>query len=807
MQFRVLGSLEVCASHGPLQVVAPRQRTVLAMLMLEANRIVSTDRLIAAVWDDNPPATARGQIQICVSTLRRLLTGAGLADIIVTRPPGYALMVPEDQLDLRVFENLATAGRVASGRGRLAEAVELYGKALKLWRGEPLTGMSSITLRSVASRLVERHLTVVEDYGTARLQLGDHELLAGELAEHVAAHPLRERLCLQFMLALSCSGRRAEALECYRRTRSTFIEELGLEPGLELQRLERAILLGDEGNAASIPPPRWSAAPVAVPSEHPEIPRQLPAAGGDFAGRRELLDQVREVFAGSEGTDHMSILVLSGAAGLGKTALAIRAAHDLSELFPDGQLYLDLAGGGDRPAQPAAVLERFLRALGVPGSSIPDQLDERAALFRSRVADRRILVVLDDAADENQVYPVLPGGSRSGVLITSRVRLTTLPGVRHVQLDPLDRAGATQLLAQVLGAARIEAELSHVHRLAELCGYWPMALRIVAARLAAREHWSLAQMVERLRGEKNRLNELVHGPLDVRASFSSGYRRLCPAEQRMFRLIAALPPTGFPSWVGGPLSGLPGAAADALLESLVDRQLLQAKHQHGPFTFFRLPTLPRLFAVERLSADEPPQSREQAWERAAGGWLSLLDEAHRRVFGSDPAPVSAATGRWELPADLVNALLMDPMGWYDAAKPALLATVQQAAKIGAHEICWSLVLAAARFVREQHDFDRWNAAALVALRVAERAGHATAVAELRQLRLEMDRFEGRMADTAGQLNSVLRLLVELGNAERPVALHNIESLNRIRETVDELIVRYEFVSDSPPARHNDPQYR
>jgi DNA-binding SARP family transcriptional activator len=783
MRFRLLGSLEVAGPQRALPEVAPRQRVVLAMLTLEANRIVSIERLITAVWDDDPPATAREQIQICVSRLRRLLGVVGLAGVIKTRSPGYVLYASEHQIDLRVFEELGAAAREASGRGRTVEAVEMYRRALALWRGEPLAGLTSRLLRSVASRLVERYLTMVEEYSEARLALGDHQALAAELAEQVAVHPLREKLRLQLMLALFRCGLRAEALECYRRTRDTFVEELGLEPGVEFLRLERAILVGEESATA-----KGHAARSGV-DNGAATPRQLPADCGDFVGRREFLLWVQDALAPAGPGTNTPVVALFGGMGIGKTTLAVHAGHELSGAFPDGQLYASLAGSSHRPADPHAVLKRFLQAVGVPDDGIPGQLDERAALFRSRVADRRILVVLDDAADENQVAQVLPGDSRVAVLITSRVRLTALPGACHMELDALDPDSAAELVARVPGVRRTDAEREHTRQLVELCGRWPLALRVVAARLAARQHWTVGHLVERLSNEPNRLNELVHGPLDIRKSIASGYDRLRPAEQRMFRLLATLPSGSFPAWLAARAAGCADEGVEDLLERLVDAHLVRAERRNGLLGAFRVPSLFRLYAAERLNADESRQTRDGAISRALDAWLYLIEEADRRVFGGDPTVAGESDDPSRLSGDLVDALLADPVRWYAGAKPALLGAVGQAAAVGAHDTCGRLVLAARRFILEQNDVDGWVNAGQVAVKSAQQLGHAARVTQLQRLQSELNALHRRTPDAEGSLGFVERLLEEVSGTDDQVTALKMSSLARIREMLDEIISR------------------
>ncbi len=575
MRFRILGPLEVTGTGSrSTTVTAARQRIVLSTLLLEANRVVSTDRLADALWDHSPPTTARGQVQICVWALRKAFNEIGLTDRIVTRPPGYLVRVEDGDLDLDVFDRLARAGQQALAESRLADAAEAMGAALALWRGSALAGLDSRVLEAAAGRLLERRLTTVEDRIDIALRLGQHHQVVGELRELVAAYPLRERLRAQQMKALFGAGRQAEALEAYRSARQTFVDELGLEPGTELRRLEREILTGRAG-------------------PEPAVPRLLPARSPDLAGRTEAGAGIRTALTGAGPV--APLVAISGRAGVGKSALAVHAAHDLAAEYSDGQLYLDLRGSTDRPVPPEQALARFLRALGLAGDELPDGLDERAERYRDLVAGRRVLVVLDDVADEAQAVPLLPGSASTGVIVTSRPRLTGLAGTHRVHLDPLDSDESVALLAAVAGADRLAAEPAATSELAGLCDGLPLALRIAAARLAARPHWTVARLVERLRDEEHRLDELVSGGQDVRAALATSYQRLCPAARRLFVALGRRPgPTG------AVIDPLPTGAAEPL-EDLVDAQLVEVSGHNG-HSAYRLPGLVAAYARELAAA-------------------------------------------------------------------------------------------------------------------------------------------------------------------------------------------------------------
>ena len=612
MQFRILGPVELWRDGQPV-ALAPKQQVVLAALLLHANQVVPAGWLVEQLWGTQPPATARKTLQSLVLRLRRALPPGTL----LTREPGYLLRVEADQLDLSCFQQLVGEAATAAAEGDSGRAAQRLREALALWRGPALAGVDSDALQQTeVPRLEELRLGALEARVDAELRLGRHAELVGELRALVAEHPLRERFWEQLMLALYRAGRQAEALDAYRQLRRRLVEELGIEPSPPVQRLQREILNAAPGLALA----DTTASPAEGARARPGqgmaavVPRQLPPDAASFTGRERELERLCELLSGGGQRGAVPIVALDGAAGVGKSAVAARAAHQLAGQFPDGQLYADLQGAtpGLAPLPPLEVLSRFLRAFGVDGQRLPVNVEEAAALFRSLAAGRRLLLVLDNAATAEQVRPLLPASPSCAVLVTSRQLLSGIHGAEHLHLDVLPADEAVRLLGHLAGPERIAAEPEAAVALAQLCGYLPLALRIAGARLAARPAWPVRALVERLADERRRLDELSLGDLAVRTSLQVSYHALDPQVARLFRLLGLLdgPDVGVP--VVAALLDQPVEATEAALERLVDARLLESLAPGR----YRFHDLLRLFARERAAAEEPPPARAAALTRA-----------------------------------------------------------------------------------------------------------------------------------------------------------------------------------------------
>ncbi len=709
--FRVLGLLQV-RGREPVVVTARRQQVVLALLLLNGNRVVPLEVLLDALWGATPPATARAQVQTCVSVLRRALAKAGLGERISARGSGYCLDLGPGELDLHEFETLVARGRAAR---RPEEARAAFREALALWRGEPLTGIDSGVVRAHQVRIAERRVEVLEDCLDAELELGLHREVVGEISVLTEEHPLRERFVLQLMTALHRCGRRVEALAAYRAVRRRFVDELGLEPGAALRELHQDILAG-AGEA---------------PASGRAVPRMLPARLPYFTGHERLLAGLRRGLT-DDGPGAAVVTVLTGRGGTGKSAVAAEAAHRAAPAFPDGVLYARLA-----EEDAADVLARFLHALGVPAGEIPDELDGRAALYRSVLAGRRVLTVLEDAASLARVTPFVADARGCRLLVTTSARVPSLPGVAVAELEVLDGAEGVELLSALIGEDRVTAELSDAVELVELCGGLPLAVTAAATHVAARPGRTLAQAVARLRAEDDRLGRLGAG---VRSAVGRGLAELPASARDLFARLALLPAGSWAGWAAAALADLgPAEAADAL-ESLVDARLVDVAGAR-----YRLPTLTRLLAVELLAA----QPLQEASRRLFGAWLSLADEVR-----------GAEAGR--APRTSVAADLGDPGTWYERESAGLLAAVRQAADAGEPGYCAELALAVADLAGARGRYADWRESGETALRAVVLAGDRRAEAALERSLGELAVRESRFADAAGRITRALTAGEEAG---------------------------------------------
>ncbi|MEV0621681.1 BTAD domain-containing putative transcriptional regulator [Nonomuraea sp. NPDC050404] len=761
VEFRILGSLEARVGERAIGLGGVRPRSLLAMLLLEAGRSVSVDRLVEGTWGESPPASVRSQVAIHVHALRKAFREAGCAaEVIATTEAGYRLLTEAALLDVQGARRLVARAGEAVAEDRPAEAADLLDQALALWRGPVLDGLDNPAIAAAARPLEELRLTVIERRVESKLAIGQHRELVGDLSALVAEHPLQESLRRWLMLALARSGRHADALESYQEGRRILDEELGLEPGRALQELQGAILR-DDPSIHDAPSDLVAPATVARPA-------QLPPVVSAFSGRERALEALNALLERTS-AEHLPVAMISGVAGVGKTSLAVYWSHRMAGRFPDGQLFADLRGYHEHagPTPAGVVLERFLRALGVPGEQIPADAEERATLFRSMVDQRRMLILLDNAASGAQVRPLLPGSARSCVIVTTRRRLEGLvaaDGAHPVPVDVLSVAEARDLLARVAGTERVAVDPGAAVRLSELCDGLPLALRIAAARLANRPDWSLAELADRLAGERNRLDQLSQGELQVRGSFELSYRDLPESARRAFRRLGLIDaPGGIAPWQLAALMNVTVERAEDLLEQLVDAHLLQALgHDAAGRRRYRLHDLIRLFARERADAEESSRDRDDALRRVFGGFLTLAEQARISEYGAaNCATIVGDARRWTPRHEFRQTSVVDPLDWLEADGANLRAAVAQSAALGWSGLCWQLVSGGAILHAARGHFDDWHAIATNALTVCERAGERRGEAAMRLSLGMLYLVQRRFPEAVRQLTPALELFGEL----------------------------------------------
>jgi DNA-binding SARP family transcriptional activator len=576
--FGVLGPLRVEYAGQPLPLRAAGQRVLLAALLLATDRTRTTNQLVTCLWDDRPPANARNALQNHVLRLRGVLGGLGgtAAPLLLTRPEGYRLDAPEAAVDVDRFHVLLARAR-ASAQAAPGSALVALDEALALWRGPALADVPSLWLwQEARGALEEQRLDAVELRLALRLALGRDEGVVAELEALVGLHPLRERFHAQLMLALVRGGRQAEALEAYQHARRLLVDELGIEPGPELQDLHRRVLTGDPALVTVRPPVSGSTPPDESAAT---APHRLPADTRLFTGRQAELARLLTLATEADharSAGSVVITVVDGMAGIGKTALAVHAAHRLAERFEDGQLFIDLHGyTQDRAPRTAnQALETLLRALHVPPQQVPEDVEERAALYRERLAGAHVLIILDNAADESQVKPLIPGGSGCLVLITSRRKLRALDDAHILALDTLPTAEAVALFCAVAGPGRVTADDPATAAIVALCGHLPLTLRIAAALLRNRPAWSLEHLGHKLCAAHARLDTFADGDRDLAALFDLSSQALHDDQRRLYRRLGLIPGPEIDAHAAAALLNTDLATAERSLQELVDHNLL-----------------------------------------------------------------------------------------------------------------------------------------------------------------------------------------------------------------------------------------
>lgn len=946
LEVRLLGPAEVWHGDWRVPLGGPKPTAILTALVTRLGEVLSTDRLVDLVWEENAPATAGALVASHVSALRRALGTVGAAGSIQTRAPGYLAAFPAAQVDSRRFEEALARGRRAAGEGRTAEAAELLRNGLGLWRGrDALEGLQQSFARIEAARLTELRLVAWEETFALDLALGRADEVVPELIAHVSAHPLRERSRGQLMKALFRTGRVPDALRVYQEGRERLGAELGIDPGAELRALHQALLTEDEivlGKRStepapapapaprSLPEPRGAAAapdvpapgpaplpaptqpgtsagspapggtpagpgrprgaaltththpssspsgpphssgtagppgppgppgpsgppghlglpPQAAPSHPahppapsppaptlpalspttthalhtahahtlltPRVPSQLPPDVADFVGRTQQIGWANELLEGVNEPSRTApaIGVISGRSGIGKTALAVHVGHRAAELFPDGRLFLDLRASDSAPVQTDEALQRLLRALGADADTLPHRTEDLVALYRTHVAGRRILIILDNAVGEAHLRPLLPPTPHSCVLITSRRRLVALEGAAHLDLAELTGREALNLLGRVAGPGRTAAEPEGSAEVVSLCGRLPLAVRIAGARLAARPHWTATRLAARLRDGRRRLDELQAGDLEVRTSLETGYADLGPQERRALRRLALMDLPDFAAWIAAPLLDVSADDAEEAVERLVDCHFIELVGVDGTGqTRYRIHDLARDHARERCLAEERAEDREAAVGRLVATWMGVARGAAARAPGGAARHFPEPTAELPLDPEVGEVLLARPAEWFAAEQACLTAAAVHCSAHGpahaARDLAGALIASSAALYNR---FDAWSRSHTVALEAVRRSGDTEGegwlLSGLGQLRYEQDRFEDSYAYFRDALALFERVGVVRGQA---VALAGMGTVRReqarFAEALEVLVpalARFEQLADSGACAH------
>jgi DNA-binding SARP family transcriptional activator/tetratricopeptide (TPR) repeat protein len=760
--FGILGPLEVRAGDRLVPLNGQRMERALAALLLDAGQVVTIDHLVDVVWDE-PPSTAPHQVRDLVTRLRRILVGAGApADIIATRRGGYLLRLEADSLDAHTFDRMVTSARDVAGT-QAATAVATLRRALGLWRGEPLAGIRGPLVDTAARIWCERRLAVREECLTLELALGHYHDTTSELVALVAKHPLRESLVGLLMEALVADGRRSDALDAFHALRKRLADEMGIDPSCDLQRLYTVILRAE---------PQPSPQPTAAQAG--DVPAQLPLGVYGFTGRTSHVAQLDALLesAGGQSTA-LVVAVLSGTAGVGKTALAVHWAHRVRHAFPDGQLYVNLRGfdPARTPIAPGEAIREFLDALHVPAGRVPVTVDAQIGLYRSLLAGKRILIMLDNARDAEQVRPLLPGAPGCLAVVTSRSRLASLvatEGARPIALDLLSVEEARDLLAHRIGPALVAAEPVVVEDIIASCARLPLALAIAAARATTSPDLPLAGLATELRGTPGRLDAFDSEDVvtQVRAVFSWSYHTLSPDAARLFRLLGLNVGIDLAAPAAAGLAGVSVSRVRPLLSELIRAHLI-TEHVPGRYTFH---DLLRAYAAELAHTTDVAADRTAATHRIIDHYLhtaraaALLLEPRRDPIDL-PSPLPGV-----VPEQLAGPT--EALDWFTAEHATLLAAIPDAAAARFDTHAWALAWTLTTFVNRSGHWDRFVTVQHAALEAARRLTDRTGQAHIhRNLGLAYAHL-GRHDDAYTELRQALDLADALGDRSGQANIHH-----------------------------------
>jgi DNA-binding SARP family transcriptional activator/Tfp pilus assembly protein PilF len=774
VDFGLLGTLVVRDGTRDVPVSAARQRVLLAALLLGGGRVVSLDALAEVLWEGSPPAGARGALHSAVQRLRSTLGRSG-ADLVETRPPGYLIRVEDAEFDVRRFSALAARGHAAAADGSWAQAASVLREALGLWRGEPLADVPSQLLRDrEAPAIKDQRLQALVTRIDADLHLGRPGEILAELRQLVTAHPLQEQLRAQLMLSLYRSGRQADALAAYQDVRRVLAAELGIDPGPELRLLHQRILAADSELLLAAGTEPSGSGPATLSPAAPVVPRQLPTATRHFTGRAQALEALGTLAAeAAEGSQATVISVIDGTAGIGKTTLALHFAHKVARQFPDGQLYVNLRGFDPAGPQMTSVeaISLLLDGLAVSAARIPAGLDAQAALYRSLLVGKRMLVLLDNARDVDQVRPLLPASPGCLVIVTSRSQLTSLvaaEGASPLTLDVLTDAEARELLSRCLGQERVADDPGAAGALIQLCARLPLALSIAAARTYSQPWLSLAALTADLRDARGRLDALDagHATANVRAVLSWSYDQLDPPAARLFRLLGLHAGPDISAPAAASMAGLPPDEGRRWLGELARAHLL-AEHVPGRFSCH---DLLRAYAAELTQSADSEAERSAATRRMLDHYLHTAHSAALRLRPTSRPLMLAALKPGVQPERVSDA--GQALAWFEAERLVLMAATGRALEAGFDTHAWQLAWALSKFLDMRGRWHDWAATEQIALAATERLGDREAQAFAHQRFGYASARIGRYEDAHAHLGLALSIHDERGDHAGQAYVHN-----------------------------------
>ncbi|WP_326565216.1 BTAD domain-containing putative transcriptional regulator [Amycolatopsis rhabdoformis] len=785
LDFRLLGNVEVLRGEQPQPIGPAGPRAILVALLLEAGQPVSLDDLVVRVWGDHAPGSARGMVHSYFTRLRTALAGEHQ---IVRHGHGYVLDAAPERVDVHRFRHLIFRARRAEAA---EEAVGCYDEALELWRGEPFAGLDSPWLREFRTALRAEHEEALLARTDLQLELGRHAQVLPTLTSRAGRHPFDERLAGQLMLALHRTGRQADALRHFQKVKAMLADELGVDPGPALRSVYQAILRDE--TIVDDPSPRAGAAQH-DPGLPPPVPRQLPAPPRAFTGRGRELEALASA----------PVSVVVGPGGVGKTCLALRWAHDHAGRFPDGQLFVDLRGfapSGERVA-PETAVRAFLSALGVKPAAVPPDLAAMCGLYRSLVADKHLLVVIDNALDADQVIPLLPGNPRCPVVVTSRNRLTTLVTSHHADLltlDVLDGAAARQLLVARLGPTRTGAEPAAVTRLADACGGLPLALSIVVGRAQEHPEFALTALADELADSGSPLNALEIGTdLSIRAVLRTSLAALAGEPAELFTLLGLVPGPDITLDAAASLAGTTYAATRTALRVLERASLVQ---QYEPGRF-RLHDLVRAYARELAHDSRDNEHQTSALHRLTCFYLHSLVRAVTLADAGRPpiTPVPLPPGCTPVPLrDAAEA-----KRWVNTEAANIAAVRSAAIDREWHRIVWQLTWGSSSLYATQgdahHAIGVWREGLAAAQILGDRGSECLAERVIAQAFTRTGAHE----EAVEHVKLALAIAEELGDVPQRVLCLNAWSeicvrAQRIPEAIELSSGAWELATDLAPA--------